>query len=479
MKKAFIYFVPSLVIFCFICEGILADTEPLKKKADDIPFTIEASVNTIKERIKKGIRSDVWFSKNAGDLEVLRDTVWEFTYKVGSAEYTDSIMFETDVETAPDGTVGLGCFNQGNSFGWVLYTEFPISMGGGRGFAATIEGPVLEEYYFFKITGNAASGYYQSENTDTGMSYDFYMLTGKRDNSDVWISDDPGDLESLCGAIWEFTSDTDGVAYTHVLTFETTVETDDEGYAMLPYRDHKGRIGGTVYSEFPSALGSGYGFYAITPGPSQNQIYAFKISDNSAGGFQTIQDISTGEFLMILPMTGIRKDETEWVKISGSVTYEGTPLCAMVLANGQHMFSCGDDGSYEMEVPLDENGEITLFGFCDGFAPFERISGPWEMTDYDILMSLAGSDSRDMSLTSRFDTTQATPGWVKISGSVTYKGTPLCAMVLANGQYMFSCAGDGKYELEVPLDENGEITLFGFCDGFQPFKQIRKLPINK
>ena len=45
-------------------------------------------------------------------------------------------------------------------------------------------------------------------------------------------------------------------------------------------------------------------------------------------------------------------------------------------------------------------------------------------------------------------------------------------MVLANGQYMFSCAGHGEYELEVPLDVNGEITLFVFVDGLQPYKEI-------
>jgi len=45
-------------------------------------------------------------------------------------------------------------------------------------------------------------------------------------------------------------------------------------------------------------------------------------------------------------------------------------------------------------------------------------------------------------------------------------------MVLANGQYTFSSAGNGEYELEVPLDENGQITLFGFADGFQPFKEV-------
>jgi hypothetical protein len=49
-------------------------------------------------------------------------------------------------------------------------------------------------------------------------------------------------------------------------------------------------------------------------------------------------------------------------------------------------------------------------------------------------------------------------------------GTPLCAMVLANGQYMFSCGGQGQFELKVPLDSNNEITHFVFVDGLSPAK---------
>ncbi|MCP4107898.1 MAG: hypothetical protein GY749_20530, partial [Desulfobacteraceae bacterium] len=66
-----------------------------------------------------------------------------------------------------------------------------------------------------------------------------------------------------------------------------------------------------------------------------------------------------------------------WVKISGQVIAgDGTPLCAMVLANGQHMFSCAEEGRYELEVPVDEMGEITLFGFAEGFLPFKEILRP-------------------------------------------------------------------------------------------------------
>ena len=172
-----------------------------------------------------------------------------------------------------------------------------------------------------------------------------------------------------------------------------------------------------------------------------------------------------------------RVSADRWVKISGTVRYENIPLCAIVLANGQHIFTCGEnEGKYELEVPLDENGQITLFGFCDGLAPFKQILMPCEETlIVDIKMVAASPDSKKLTLSI---TTAPIPDsdWIKVSGSVSHDGTPLCAMVLINGQYMFSCDDKlGKYDLNVPLDKNGEITVFGFCDGFLPFKQIVKI----
>ena len=61
---------------------------------------------------------------------------------------------------------------------------------------------------------------------------------------------------------------------------------------------------------------------------------------------------------------------------------------------------------------------------------------------------------------------------VQLSGTVKHEGSPVCAMVLANGQYMFTCSGDGSYTLNVPIDEKGEITLFSFCSGRPPYKEI-------
>ena len=70
---------------------------------------------------------------------------------------------------------------------------------------------------------------------------------------------------------------------------------------------------------------------------------------------------------------------------------------------------------------------------------------------------------------------EAKEGWVPANGSVTYKGAPVCAMVLINGQYAFTCSGDGTYDMAVPPDANGKITVQAFCSGRIRFDQISRL----
>ncbi|MCP4111095.1 MAG: hypothetical protein GY749_37145 [Desulfobacteraceae bacterium] len=170
-----------------------------------------------------------------------------------------------------------------------------------------------------------------------------------------------------------------------------------------------------------------------------------------------------------------------WTKISGSVLDEnGTLLCGAVVANGQYMFSCAPDGEYNLKVPLNDNGKITLFCFADSFAPFRKTMTPEQAIDFEIIMSTAPPDSPSMNMTHKIEPVDR-PDYVKITGEVLAEDdeTPLCSMVLANGQHMFSCEDNlGKYEMEVPLNETGEITLFGFTDGFQPFKRIFECTAN-
>ena len=67
-------------------------------------------------------------------------------------------------------------------------------------------------------------------------------------------------------------------------------------------------------------------------------------------------------------------------------------------------------------------------------------------------------------------------GCANINGIVTYKNNSVCALVLANGQQVFTSTVDGDFNLGVPLDDSGlddkdEIVLFGFCSGFMPYKE--------
>ncbi len=116
------------------------------------------------------------------------------------------------------------------------------------------------------------------------------------------------------------------------------------------------------------------------------------------------------------------------VTISGSVSLaDGTPLCAMVLANGQYMFTCAENnGMYDLEVPLDANGEITLYGFCNGQAPFKAILAPDQASSFDIIMEPASQDSSVINVTAEMEASVLNLGWVSISGKVTTeRGTSL------------------------------------------------------
>jgi hypothetical protein len=163
-----------------------------------------------------------------------------------------------------------------------------------------------------------------------------------------------------------------------------------------------------------------------------------------------------------------------WVKARGLVTNsDGTPLCVMILANGQHMFTCDPDnkGGYDLEVPLDQNGEILLYAFCSGMAPYAAILTPEQALNFDITLTSAPLLSPEMTVTVQSEPGTVNPNWIRISGTVTYNDTPLCVMVLANGQHMFTCSDPvGSYDMEVPLDGNGEILLYVFCSGMLPFQ---------
>ena len=170
-------------------------------------------------------------------------------------------------------------------------------------------------------------------------------------------------------------------------------------------------------------------------------------------------------------------EAVERTQISGTVTYEGNPVCSMVLANGRYQFTCSGDGSFELtDVPFDSNDRITFYVFCSGLSPYKTILNDGEM-GLEIELSSDPDGQRPVITIDTLDVGVTKTGWVDISGTVeNAAGTPLCAMILANGQYMFTCKTLGRFNLTVPLGSNSEITLYGFCAGLKPYKD--KIHIN-
>ena len=283
-----------------------------------------------------------------------------------------------------------------------------------------------------------------------------YDATGTWDYSTTgnWVN--PGNAD--CAA----ESDETGVAYVTQNGNNITIVADGITYS--------GTVSGANYSLSASSS------YPEDGGTNTTSLN-FSLSSSTSGSGTIAWSWTDGYYYCNgggnISMT--KRLTVDWVSINGDITtQDGTPVCAMALANGQYMFSGDPRGKYNLSVPLDENGQITLFVFADGFAPLKYIFTPEGTSEnIDITMLPAPPDSPQMTLKCQFDTAE-NPGWVRISGQARAEdgSAPLCAMVLGNGQYMFSNAGNGEYELEVPLDENGQITLFGFADGFQPFKEV-------
>jgi len=166
--------------------------------------------------------------------------------------------------------------------------------------------------------------------------------------------------------------------------------------------------------------------------------------------------------------------EAGWVNVGGNIGFDGVPLSALVLINGQTQFSNEANGRYDMEVPVDDKGMIKVQVFVDGFAPFSQIVTSDEAGAFPVAMVRdEGSAALDVSAAY---VPSATEGWFIVSGSVTAGGVPACALVLANGQSMFSCGGSGEYSLEVPADQDDNVTLMVFAAGFKPFSVISAQP---
>jgi len=158
------------------------------------------------------------------------------------------------------------------------------------------------------------------------------------------------------------------------------------------------------------------------------------------------------------------------VDLNGTVrSINGTDICAMVLTSGKFTFSCNPVGVFSLTgLPRDDNGTVKRQIYADGFFP--KIDVLQDSVDEAVVMTRSGiCPEYNPPVDPRFFP-EAAGKRIDISGSVEVgaNGKPVCAMVLANGQHMFSCDGSGSYSLNIPLDANGQFKLQVYADGFAP-----------
>ena len=158
--------------------------------------------------------------------------------------------------------------------------------------------------------------------------------------------------------------------------------------------------------------------------------------------------------------------------IGGNVAVGETPICALVLANGQSMFSCRGDGRYDLDVPLDSQDRITLQVFAAGFEPVSEVLTPVAATEFRVEMGRA-EDGRDFQVSWHAPFPATSQNRLRLRGTIQLDGTPICALALANGQKQFTCGDSlGEFDLDAPLDAQGNVTLQVFAAGFQPYRDI-------
>jgi hypothetical protein len=158
------------------------------------------------------------------------------------------------------------------------------------------------------------------------------------------------------------------------------------------------------------------------------------------------------------------------VDLGGSVeTAGGTGLCALVLASGKFDFSCNPDGPFSLTgLARQSDASVKRQVYADGFFPVvDTLSGS---VDETVVLTPSGN-CPDYNIPYAPTVTPGSAGkLITISGDVRLQGsqTPVCAIVLANGQFMFSCDGSGSYAMTIPLDNNGQYKLQVYADGFAP-----------
>lgn len=156
---------------------------------------IDNSLKLVKSfmEIKKGrALSYVEASRNPSDFSQILGSKWEFSYKIGTANFKDIIAFGTNVAISSS-AAGIKCNDQNGNEGVVLCCKIPELFGSDWGFFIQFPGTYANKYYSFLVGSERAAGVYMIEMTSSGAKSLPYALTGTR------LSDQTGNISNNSG----------------------------------------------------------------------------------------------------------------------------------------------------------------------------------------------------------------------------------------------------------------------------------------
>lgn len=167
--------------------------------------------------------------------------------------------------------------------------------------------------------------------------------------------------------------------------------------------------------------------------------------------------------------TGAQRTSTR-VALDGRVaTIRDQDICALVLVSGRFVFSCNPNGPYALQdLPRESDETVRRQVYAAGFFPLiEDLRGNVHET---IVMQRSGT-CPSFNPPSQPVANPANAGQQqRITGNVLAQNSqePVCALVLAGGQFVFSCNSTGSYDLTFPLDSQGQYKLQVYASGFAP-----------
>jgi hypothetical protein len=119
-----------LISFFFACGNLYAD-DVLDLHKQEQSLTIPKRVEMAMAKSHSRAKSDTWESSNPDDLKPLADSTWLFIYEIGSATFTETVVFSDEITNLDDGSVAVMCVTKNGMAGMAEYMDLSDTEGNG------------------------------------------------------------------------------------------------------------------------------------------------------------------------------------------------------------------------------------------------------------------------------------------------------------------------------------------------------------